>query len=110
MDAGISCWDAKYHYHYPRPIQTIPGFKTIVGTPNFPSYTSGHSAFSAAAATVLSHLFPAETAKCEKWANEAAESRIYGGIHYRFDAEVGITQGKAVAEYTLDKLKADGAD
>ncbi|HYF68216.1 MAG TPA: phosphatase PAP2 family protein [Ohtaekwangia sp.] len=110
MDAGISCWDAKYHYHYPRPIQTIPGFKTIVGTPNFPSYTSGHSAFSAAAASILSHLFPAETAKCQKWANEAAESRIYGGIHYRFDAEVGITQGKAVAEYTLDKLKVDGAD
>lgn len=110
MDAGISCWDTKYHYHYPRPIQTIPGFKTIVGTPNFPSYTSGHSTFSAAAATVLSYVFPQEKALCEQWANEAAESRIYGGIHYRFDAEVGIDQGKAVAEYALEKMKADGAD
>jgi len=34
VDAGISCWDAKYYYHYPRPIQSIPGFKTILGTPN----------------------------------------------------------------------------
>ncbi|HKZ38300.1 MAG TPA: phosphatase PAP2 family protein [Chryseolinea sp.] len=110
MDAGISCWDAKYFYHYPRPIQAIPGFKTILGTPNFPSYTSGHSTFSAAAAVILSHVFPAEAAQCEKWALEAAESRIYGGIHYRFDAEVGITQGKAVAQYTLDKAKNDGAD
>ena len=110
MDAGISCWDAKYHYHYPRPIQTIPGFKTILGTPNFPSYTSGHSSFSSAAASVLSYAFPQEKALCEKWANEAAESRVYAGIHYRFDADAGITQGKAVAQYTIEKMKVDGAD
>lgn len=110
QDAGISCWDAKYYYHYPRPIQAIPGFKTILGTPNFPSYTSGHSTFSAAAAAVLSYVFPAETAQCEAWALEAAESRIYGGIHYRFDAEVGIDQGKKVAAYTLAIAKSDGAD
>lgn len=110
MDAGISCWDAKYYYHYPRPSQAIPGFKTILGIPNFPSYTSGHSTFSAAAATVLSHIFPAETAKCEAWAAEAAESRIYAGIHYRFDAEAGITQGKAVGQYAVDRAKVDGAE
>ena len=68
MDAGISCWDAKYYYHYPRPIETIPGFKTILGTPNFPSYTSGHSTFSAAASEVLSYVYPAEAALCEQWA------------------------------------------
>ena len=110
MDAGISCWDAKYFYHYPRPIQAIPGFKTILGTPNFPSYTSGHSTFSAAASEVLSYIFPAEASQCEAWAVEAAESRIYGGIHYRFDAEVGIQQGKDVAAYTIDRMKLDGAD
>lgn len=110
MDAGISCWDTKYFYHYPRPIQTIPGFKTILGTPNFPSYTSGHSTFSSAAASVLGYIFPNEAAQCKKWALEAAESRIYGGIHYRFDSEVGITQGEAVASYTIDKAKKDGAN
>ena len=110
MDAGISCWDAKYYYHYPRPIQTIPGFKTIAGTPNFPSYTSGHSTFSAAGAEVLSYIFPNEAAQCKAWAEEAAESRIYGGIHYRFDSEVGLDQGRKVAQYTINKAKADGAD
>jgi len=110
MDAGISCWDAKYYYHYPRPIQTIPGFKTILGTPNFPSYTSGHSTFSAAAAEVLAYIFPNEATQCRKWAEEAAMSRIYGGIHYRFDAEVGLTQGKNVGMYSVNKAKADGAD
>lgn len=110
MDAGISCWDTKYFYHYPRPIQAIPGFKTILGTPNFPSYTSGHSTFSAAASSVLGYLYPAEASTCEAWAREAAESRIYGGIHYRFDAEVGIEQGNNIGEYTLNVAKADGAD
>lgn len=110
MDAGISCWDAKYYYHYPRPSQAIPGFKTILGIPNFPGYTSGHSTFSSAAATVLSHIFPAERAFCEQWALEAAESRIYGGIHFRFDAEVGNTQGKAVGTYAVAKAMQDGAE
>lgn len=110
MDAGIACWDAKYYYHYPRPIQAIPGFKTILGTPNFPSYTSGHSTFSSAASEVLSHIFPAESAKCQGWALEAAESRIYAGIHYRFDSEVGIAQGKDVASYTIARMDEDGAD
>ncbi len=110
MDAGIACWDAKYYYHYPRPIQTIKGFKTILGTPNFPSYTSGHSTFSGAAAEVLAYIFPAEANAVRDWANEAAESRIYGGIHYRFDSEVGLEQGKAVAAYTITRAKADGAN
>lgn len=107
VDAGISCWDAKYYYHYPRPIQTIPGFKTILGTPNFPAYTSGHSTFSSAAAEVLSHFFPSDAAKFEKWAEEAAVSRIYGGIHYRFDAEEGLKQGKAVGVYSVNRAKLD---
>lgn len=110
MDAGISCWDAKYYYHYPRPSQAIPGFKTILGIPNFPAYTSGHSAFSASAAAVLSHFFPADAPRFDAWAQEAAESRIYGGIHYRFDAEAGITQGKAVAVYAIQRAQADGAE
>ncbi len=110
MDAGIACWDAKYYYHYPRPIQTIPGFKTILGTPNFPSYTSGHSTFSAAAAEVLAYIFPAEADQCRAWAREAAESRIYAGIHYRFDSEAGLVQGKLTGIYSVNRAKADGAN
>jgi hypothetical protein len=110
MDGGISCWDAKYYYHYPRPIQTIEGFTTIAGTPNFPSYTSGHSVFSAAAAEVLTYVFPGEGELFRNWAKQAAESRIYGGIHWRFDADIGTEQGKNVAQYTIDVAKEDGAD
>lgn len=110
MDAGISCWDAKYYYHYPRPIQTIEGFETIAGTPNFPSYTSGHSVFSAAAAEVLAYVFPQEATKVRAWAEEAAISRVYGGIHWTFDATVGTQQGKNAANYTLDRARMDGAD
>jgi hypothetical protein len=110
MDAGISCWDAKYYYHYPRPIQTIPEFKTILGTPNFPAYTSGHATFSAAAAEVLSYFFPSEAQKLQNWAKEASESRIYGGIHYRFDAESGLAQGKSVGGYSVAKAKQDGVN
>lgn len=110
MDAGIACWDAKYYYHYPRPIEQIPGFETIAGTPNFPSYTSGHSMFSAAAAEILAYVFPAEATKFRDWAKEAAISRVYGGIHYRFDAEAGTDAGIEVAQYTLAKAKLDGAD
>lgn len=110
MDGGISCWDAKYYYHYPRPINLIPGFKTIAGTPNFPSYTSGHSVFSAAGAEVLTYIFPEEGSKFRNWALEAAISRVYGGIHWRFDAEVGTAQGIQVANYTIAVAKNDGSE
>jgi membrane-associated phospholipid phosphatase len=109
-DAGIACWDAKYYYHYPRPIQTIPGFKTILGTPNFPAYTSGHAAFSGAAAEVMAHFFPANASQFRTWAEEAAMSRIYGGIHYQFDADAGLDQGRKSASYSVAKAKLDGVD
>lgn len=110
MDGGISCWDAKYYYHYPRPIQVIKGFKIIAGTPNFPSYTSGHSVFSSAGAEVLAYIFPNEGSTVRAWAKEAAISRVYGGIHWTFDATVGTAQGKDVANYTIAKAQADGAN
>ncbi|MBK8389501.1 MAG: phosphatase PAP2 family protein [Saprospiraceae bacterium] len=109
MDGGISCWDAKYYYHYPRPINLIPGFKTIAGTPNFPSYTSGHSVFSSAGAEILAYVFPNEATKVRDWAKEAAISRVYGGIHWTFDATVGTQQGIDVANYTLTVARNDGA-
>lgn len=110
MDGGISCWDAKYYYFYPRPIQTIKEFKTIAGTPNFPSYTSGHSVFSAAGAEVLAYIFPSEATLVKSWAKEAALSRVYGGIHWSFDATIGTQQGIEVAQYTINTAQMDGAD
>ena len=109
-DAGISCWDTKYFYYYPRPSQAIPGLKSILGLPNFPSYTSGHSTFSAAAATVLGYIFPTQSAEFERMAKEASESRIYGVIHYRFDCEVGLDVGKKIGNYTSAVGQKDGSN
>lgn len=107
MDAGIACWDTKFYYYTPRPQQF--GLKTSVGLPNFPSYTSGHSTFSAAAATVLSNIFPSDASKFDAQAQEASNSRVYGLIHYRVDCSMGLLHGKKIGEYAIARGKADGS-
>jgi membrane-associated phospholipid phosphatase len=109
MDASIACWDTKYHYGVIRPSQADSQITTPVGLPNFPSYVSGHAAFSGAAAAVLGQLFPAESGWLRAKADEAAMSRIYGGIHYRFDSEAGLAQGRAIAQLAIERAKSDGA-
>ena len=109
-DAAVSCWDAKFFYFNPRPSQLDPDIRTIIGLPNFPSYASGHSTFSAAASQVLSHLFPAGTTYFNAEMEEAAISRLYGGIHYRSDIEVGKDVGRRVGGYTVRFAQLDGAD
>jgi membrane-associated phospholipid phosphatase len=110
MDAAVSCWDTKYVYHYPRPAQADPSIKTLLGVPNFPSYTSGHSTFSAAAANVLGYIFSSRNNEFVQMAQEASESRIYGGIHYRFDCESGLKVGKNIANFAIELMKADKAE
>ncbi len=109
-DAAVGCWDAKYTYFNPRPSQLDPSIKTVVGLPNFPSFTSGHSTFSAAATVVLSHVFPGASTDFEAMRDEAALSRLYGGIHYRSDIEVGKTHGAAIGAYTVRFAQQDGAE
>jgi membrane-associated phospholipid phosphatase len=109
-NAAVACWDAKYTYFNPRAVQLDPSIKTVIGLPNFPSYTSGHSTYSAAAAEVLSYLFPAGADYFAAQRDEAALSRLYGGIHYRSDIEVGKVHGKRIAGYTIRFAQADGAN
>jgi len=109
-DAGICCWETKYYYHYPRPVEARPGFKSLLGTPNFPAYPSGHSTFSGASAAVLGYFFPASAADFNAQALEASNSRIYGGIHYRFDCEVGLDLGKTVGEAANAIAQGDNAE
>jgi len=108
-DAGVGCWEAKYHYFNPRSVQLDPSIKTVIGVPNFPSYTSGHSTFSAAGAAVLSYLFPAGTESFAQMRDEAGISRLYGGIHYRTDIDSGKAHGMRIAGYTLAFARGDGA-
>ncbi|MEO7331143.1 MAG: phosphatase PAP2 family protein [Minicystis sp.] len=103
MDAGISCWEAKYHYWFFRPTQADPTISIPIGLPNFPSYTSGHSTFSGAAAEVLGHFFPADAKRLTEMATEASLSRMYGGIHYRFDGEEGLKEGRAIGRLAAER-------
>ncbi|HLF27123.1 MAG TPA: vanadium-dependent haloperoxidase [Anaerolineae bacterium] len=119
-DSFISCWNTKYKYNLLRPISYIqqvidPNWTSSVVTPPFPEYTSGHSVQSAAAAQVLTDLFGEDYAFTDRtheaaglaarrfssffaFAEEAAISRLYGGIHYRAAIEQGLAQGKCIGQ------------
>lgn len=123
-DAFIACWHTKYEYNLIRPITYIqrvidPDWSTPVSTPPFPEYTSGHSVQSGAAAQVLTDLFGENFAFVDHthdergfaprafesffdFADEAAISRLYGGIHYRSAIENGIDQGKCIGRRVSD--------
>ncbi|MFN0174636.1 MAG: phosphatase PAP2 family protein [Saprospiraceae bacterium] len=110
VDAGIVCWEAKYYYLLPRPREADPNLTMGTGIPNFPAYTSGHATFSGAASEVLSYLFPSNQNELRAWAQEAADSRVYGCIHYRFDSEFGLAHGKKVGEFAVTRGRNDGSE
>ena len=101
MDALIGCWEAKYYYWTLRPSQANAAITLTFGLPNHPSYPSGHSCVSSAAATVLADFFPERTAELRGWVTESGLSRMYAGIHYRFDITAGQDLGRAVAQWAL---------
>lgn len=102
FDAEIACWDAKYQYWTIRPYQANTEVAMALGAPNHPAYPSGHSCVSASAARVLQEFFPERTAELNKLVSDAGMSRIYAGIHYRFDVTAGQNLGKAVAEWAIN--------
>jgi membrane-associated phospholipid phosphatase len=101
FDANIACFDAKYYYWFIRPPQANPGIVTVFPTPQHPSYPSAHSCFSGALSGVLAAAFPSESARLAAVAQEASLSRLYAGIHYRFDMETGLALGHGVAVLAL---------
>jgi len=109
MDAGICCWKAKYDYWYLRSIQADPTIKTAFPTPNFPSYTSGHSDFSAAAGGVLSYIFPKEKSELQAKVQQASMFRLHAGIHFRFDCDQGVKVGSEVAQHAIQRGEQDGS-
>ncbi|HXL08075.1 MAG TPA: vanadium-dependent haloperoxidase [Gemmatimonadales bacterium] len=102
-DAAIGCWDAKLTYWLIRPWKADVAVTVVpaVGMPNHPSYPSGHSCVSASAAEVLSAFFPEERAQLDAMVIEAGVSRMYAGIHYRFDIEAGQALGRSVARFAI---------
>jgi len=104
-DAVIACFEAKYHYWTIRPSQadTTIVLADSVSLPNFPSYPSGHACSAGAFDGVLGHFFPQDRAEFTRIAEEQAMSRLYGGIHYRFDDDTGLALGRTVARYAVER-------
>jgi hypothetical protein len=123
-DAAICAWDAKYEFHFWRPVTAINfvepelNWMSFIITPPFPDYVSGHSTFSAAAATVLPLFYGTEDLPFTTGsdflpgvyrsfptpmaaANEAGDSRVYGGIHFRTASEDGLQAGISIGEWTV---------
>jgi membrane-associated phospholipid phosphatase len=113
-DAGVAAWDAKFAYWDPRPENGVRdsgvdrNWEPYIDTPFFPSYISGHATYSGAAAAVLSYLFPDDAADFNAKAEEASNSRLWGGIHWRADNETGMEVGRKVGELVVERAKTDG--
>jgi len=132
VDGFISCWDEKYRSRLVRPETYInqhidENWVPLLQTPPFPEYTSGHSVISAAAATALTDLFGENFAFTDSTelefgltarsftsffeaSQEAAVSRMYGGIHYKPACDEGIVEGRALGSYIVEKIKTRKED
>jgi hypothetical protein len=122
-DAFISCWKGKYNYNLIRPVSYIrkyidASFTTVIGTPPFPAYTSGHSCEMGAASRIFINMFASGSGEYQftdysqlkygfssrsysnfnSMAEECAKSRYYGGIHYPMDNDKGLQVGRAIGD------------
>jgi membrane-associated phospholipid phosphatase len=101
FDAQIACFDAKFTYWFIRPSQADPAITLPIGLPNHPSYPSGHACITGALMTVLEDALPDERSRLEGIIEISGLSRMYGGIHYRFDVEAGRAIGRGAAALAL---------
>ncbi|HVL27361.1 MAG TPA: hypothetical protein VM390_04395, partial [Acidimicrobiales bacterium] len=106
-DAVIAAYHWKYRYNVDPP----SGVSRAVPASADPSYPSEHAAMAGAAAKVLAHLYPDESAlRLEEMADQAADSRVEAGTNTRSDVEAGLELGRAVADKVIEYAKADGSD
>jgi membrane-associated phospholipid phosphatase len=111
FDALVAVLDAKYTYFAIRPFQMDPAVKPLFQTPPHPSYPGGHGTLDGAWATTMAYLFPRDAAFFAERAREAAESRVWAGIHFRYETEVvGLSLGHAVGGAVVELARRDGAD
>jgi len=103
FDAIIACFDTKFAYWFIRPSQVDPAISLATGLPNHPSYPSAHNCESGAWEEVLGDAFPSERSMLAALAEEASVSRLYAGLHYRFDNEGGLVIGRAAGRLALER-------
>jgi membrane-associated phospholipid phosphatase len=108
-DAIVAAFDAKYTYWYIRPNQADPTITTLFAVPNHPSYPSAHAIYDGSYAEVLTYLFPRDEAAFRAPALEAGLSRIWAGIHYRFDVDASTTMTKEIGKKVIAIAKSDGS-
>ena len=109
MDAFIACWNTKFSYWTQRPVTAVrarlkPDFLPHLVTPPFPSYVSGHATVSGAASEVLAGFFPEQAETFRAMAKEAAQSRLYGGIHFSSDNREGLRLGQQIGQRMIGHL------
>ena len=110
-DAMVACWDAKYTYWRIRPFQAHPGLVTLFPTPNHPSYPAAHGAGSGAGGAMAAYLFPRDATSFTNNANQLAQSRLWAGIHYQSDIDVGLALGRQVAQAVIaERANVDGSN
>lgn len=101
FDAQIGCWDAKLHYWFLRPVHADNTISQVFTMPNHPSYPSGHSCLTSAMMSVAAEAFPSERSRLEGIIEMSGMSRVFAGIHYRFDIEAGQGIGRGAAALAL---------
>jgi membrane-associated phospholipid phosphatase len=112
-DMAISVFDAKYTYWGIRPNQYDSTYTSLIPTPPFPGYPSGHACGAGTSSAVLSYFFPADAKEFQRMAQECADSRFYAGIHFRTDNETALLMGNALGKFITEtwmestKLVAD---
>ena len=109
-DATVAAWDTKFAYNRARPSKLSVSLTTAVAVPPTPSYPDEHAVTAAAAAGVLSFLFPKDAERFRAMANEAAQSRVIAGVAYPSDAKAGMNLGAAVAARIVARARTDGFD
>jgi hypothetical protein len=107
-DAFMECWQVKYQYWTARPDMVDATVHPSMKDPPFPGYVSGHSTVSAAAATVLGHVFPDRADVFLRGAQEARDSRLYAGIHFDVDNQQGFMLGQKIGDTIIGVLDAKG--
>jgi membrane-associated phospholipid phosphatase len=109
FDAFIASQDGKFTYWYIRPHQLDPAIVPLFPVPNFPSYPSNHSTFSAARSEMLAYLFPEHADFIRSVGKEAGDSRIWAGIHFPMDNDAGVQLGRSVSQVFISWAQNDGS-
>ena len=107
-DASIACFDAKYVYWLIRPSQVDASITMPISLSNHPSYPSSHSCTAGAGQETLAALFPAEATRLRAVADSINVSRLYGGVHFRFDLDTGLVMGQRVGRLALERDRNAG--